>query len=83
MPQIRFSIIGNNMTSLIEGVGKKELQECIDKLQDGLPWYLVVKSKANFVQTTTNHGVNWATYQRRLYALGIMLFVLGFLLGRI
>lgn len=69
------------MTSLIEGVGRDELQKCIDKFQDGLQWYLVVKSKANFIQTTTNPGVNWKSAQHRMHLTAIAVGVLTFLAG--
>lgn len=81
MTILRISVTDNEMTSLVEGFGKDELQKCVDKLQDDPPWYLVIKSKANYVQTTTNPGRNWQSVQKSIYMTAFGACVLTFLAG--
>lgn len=55
---VRFSIVGDDMTTMIQGVGRKKLQKALDKMQDGLSWTLVIQSKASLRHTTNNPGTN-------------------------
>jgi hypothetical protein len=58
MTTVTVTIAGNDMTSSVEGKGGAELQKCVDKMQDGLQWTLLIKSKATLIKTE-NPGENW------------------------
>lgn len=63
MTKVTVSVVGNDMTSMVEGKGVAELQKCVDKMQDDLQWTLLIKSKASLPKTE-NPGENWFNAQQ-------------------
>jgi len=45
MTIVNFEIIGNKMTSTIDGFGKEELQKVLDKLNSDYKWHLEIYSE--------------------------------------
>jgi len=58
MTTVKFSVIGNKMTSIVDGFGKEELQKILDKMNGDYKWYFELYSDSTLFQTEIGENVN-------------------------
>ncbi len=58
MTTFRFLVVGNNMTSMIDGFGKEELEKILDKMNADHKWHLEICSEAILKQTKVGKNIN-------------------------